>query len=119
MAKMKRYRGHFCIVCGRIPPNEEFSGKGHASHICKACGKKPEAKREEAIALSRISRVYRYGDLSRNNQRMLENYSHNANHRIREAAKEAIGSFRKGPFSVVGVGEDSGEEFYVEEDLGF
>jgi hypothetical protein len=119
MAKMKRYRGHFCIVCGRIRPNEEFSGKGHAAHICKTCTKKPEAKREEAIALNRISRVYRYGDLSRNNRRILENDSHNANKRIRDAAKEAIGSFRKGLFSVVGVGEDSGEEFYVEKDLGF
>jgi len=56
-----------------IRPNEEFSGKGHAAHICKTCAKKPEAKREEAIALNRISRVYRYGDLSRNNQRMIEN----------------------------------------------
>jgi len=56
-----------------IRPNEEFSGKGQAAHICKTCAKKPEAKREEAIALNRISRVYRYGDLSRNNQRMIEN----------------------------------------------
>jgi hypothetical protein len=118
MAKMKRYRGHFCKVCGRILPNERFSGRGHAAHICKACAKKPEEKRKEAIALNRISRVYRYGDLSRNNRRVLENYSHSPNERIREAATEAIGSFRKDSFSVVGEGEEAEDEFYMGKDLG-
>ena len=44
MAKKKRYRGDYCKVCGRILPNEKFSGKGYAAHICKACAKKPEEK---------------------------------------------------------------------------
>ena len=114
----KRYRGHYCKVCGRILPNEKFSGKGHAAHICKACAKKPEEKREEAFALNRISRVYRYGDLSRNNRGMLENYSHSPNERIREVATEAIESFRKGSISIVRGGEDSEKEFYVEKDMG-
>jgi hypothetical protein len=108
MAKTKRYLGHFCIVCGRIRPNEEFSGKGHAAHICKTCAKKPEAKREEAIALKRISRVYRYGDFSRNNQRMLENYSHSPDELIRFAAIEAISTFMIGP--------SPDEDEYFEED---
>jgi hypothetical protein len=118
MAKKKRYRGHFCIVCGRIRPNEKFSGKGHAAHICKACAKKPEEKRVEEITLNRILWVCRYGSLSRNNRRMLGKYSHSPNERIREAAIEAIRSLREGSFSVVGEGEDSKEEFYVGKDLG-
>jgi hypothetical protein len=118
MAKKKRYRGHFCIVCGRIRPNEKFSGKGHAAHICNACAKKPEEKRVEEITLNRISWVCRYGNLSRSNRRMLENHSRSPNERIREAAAEAIGSFRKGCFSVAGEAEDSEEEFYVEKDMG-
>ena len=118
MAKKKRYRGHYCKVCGRILPNEKFSGKGHAAHVCKACTKKPQEKREEAIALNRISRVYRYGDLSRNNRGMLENYSRSPNERIREAATEAIGGFRKGSFYFLGEDGGSEEEFYVEKDLG-
>ncbi|MFV9677697.1 MAG: zinc finger domain-containing protein [Methanosarcinales archaeon] len=40
MAKKKRYRGHFCKVCWGILPNEKFSGKGHAAHICNKCAKK-------------------------------------------------------------------------------
>ena len=40
MAKRKkRYRGHYCWCCGRIRPNEQFSGKGHARHLCKACAR--------------------------------------------------------------------------------
>ena len=37
MVKKKKYRGHFCKVCRKILPNEKFSGKGHAAHICKKC----------------------------------------------------------------------------------
>ncbi|OLN27401.1 hypothetical protein DSOL_4583 [Desulfosporosinus metallidurans] len=29
--------GHYCRICGRTRANERFSGKGHASHICKDC----------------------------------------------------------------------------------
>ena len=33
---MKKH-GHYCKVCGEYKANEKFSGKGHASHICKSC----------------------------------------------------------------------------------
>jgi Formamidopyrimidine-DNA glycosylase len=36
MAKKKR-QGHYCKVCGERKANEKFSGKGHATHICKKC----------------------------------------------------------------------------------
>ncbi|MBC2697170.1 MAG: hypothetical protein HF975_15430 [ANME-2 cluster archaeon] len=54
MAKKKRYRGHFCKVCRQILPNEKFSGKEHAAHICKKCAtkqKKEKKKQSEEIAL--------------------------------------------------------------------
>jgi len=99
MGKKKRYRGQFCMVCGEILANEKFSGKGHAAHICKACAKKPREKQEEDIALHRIERLYRYGNLSRNNKRMLEKYSQSPNKLISSAALEAISTFQKGPVS--------------------
>jgi methionyl-tRNA synthetase len=98
MAKKKRYRGHFCKVCGRILPNEKFSGKGHAAHICKECAKKPKERQSEEIALNRIYHVCHYQNLSRDNRRMLEKYSHSKRERIRSAALEVITVFRKGPF---------------------
>ena len=33
--------GHWCRICGRTKSNENFSGKGHKSHICKECSRKP------------------------------------------------------------------------------
>lgn len=100
MAKKKRYRGHFCKVCGRIRPNEKFSGRGHTIHICKPCAKKPKEKQDEGIALTRIYRVYRYGNLSRNNWQMLEKYSRSPQKRIRRAALEAIDTFSGGSIPV-------------------
>lgn len=40
---MKKAHGHYCRVCGRRRANEKFSGKGHARHICKACGREKRA----------------------------------------------------------------------------
>jgi len=99
MTKKKRYRGHFCKVCGRILPNEKFSGKGHAAHICKKCAKKTKEQQSEEIALNRIYHVYQYQNLSRDNRRMLEKYAHRKRERIRSAALEAIATFRKPPLS--------------------
>ena len=97
--KKKRYRGQFCKVCGRIRANEKFSSKGYTTHICKACAKKPKEQQAEEIALMRIYHVYLYGNLSRNNRKMLENYSRSSRERIRSAALEAITTFTKAPLS--------------------
>ncbi|HJH31654.1 MAG TPA: hypothetical protein C5S50_05645 [Methanosarcinaceae archaeon] len=51
MAKKKRYRGHFCKVCKQILPNEKFSGKGHAAHICKKCARKQKKKQSKENTL--------------------------------------------------------------------
>ncbi|HUW65719.1 MAG TPA: hypothetical protein VMW83_13705 [Spirochaetia bacterium] len=95
MARKKRYRGHYCHVCGLILPNEKFSGKGHAAHICRKCARKPLEQRAEETALHRISRVYGYMNLSRDNRRMLEDYSRSPRERVRVAAVEAIASFTR------------------------
>lgn len=34
---MKKPHGHYCRICHRHRANEKFSGRGHASHICKDC----------------------------------------------------------------------------------
>lgn len=73
--------------------NEKFSGKGHAAHVCKARAKKPPDQRDEEIALNRICRVYRYMNLSRDNLRMLENYSLSSRERLRLAVLSALASF--------------------------
>ncbi len=46
MAKKRRRRGHYCGCCGRVLPNECFSGAGHARHLCKDCSKLGKAELE-------------------------------------------------------------------------
>jgi hypothetical protein len=96
MGNKKQYRGHYCKVCGCIRPNERFSGKGHAAHICRTCDKKTKDEQNEQIALIRICRVYRYMNLSRDNRRMLEVYTRDFRERIRLAALDALDAFGKG-----------------------
>jgi hypothetical protein len=36
--------GHYCRICGRERPNEQFSGKGHQIHVCKRCQAKPKTE---------------------------------------------------------------------------
>ena len=47
MGKKKKYRGHYCWVCKTIRPNEKFTGKGHAKHICKECWQKKRKEMRE------------------------------------------------------------------------
>lgn len=37
--------GHYCRICGRERANEQFSGKGHKTHVCKRCQAKPKTER--------------------------------------------------------------------------
>jgi hypothetical protein len=38
--------GHYCRICGRERANEQFSGKGHKTHVCKRCQAMPKEERE-------------------------------------------------------------------------
>jgi hypothetical protein len=38
--------GHFCRLCLRIRPNEQFSGSGHRAHVCRECARMPQHERE-------------------------------------------------------------------------
>ena len=37
---MGKQQGHYCRICKQRKANEKFSGKGHATHVCKACAKR-------------------------------------------------------------------------------
>ncbi len=53
---MKR-GGHYCRVCGEYKANEKFSGKGHASHICKKCSALPLEERNQQETLTKLSNL--------------------------------------------------------------
>ena len=97
MAKKKRYRGHFCKVCRKILPNEKFSGKGHAAHICKKCTRKAKARKSEDTAITRIYSVLSCPNLSRDDREMLEKYARSGRERIRSRALTVLAVFTRHP----------------------
>ena len=46
--------GHYCRICGRSRPNEQFSGRGHRIHVCKKCQRLPRQKRDRIERLDEL-----------------------------------------------------------------
>lgn len=93
MAKKKKFKGHYCKVCDSYIANERFSGKGHASHICKKCSQLPIEEQNEQINLNRIFSLYRYSNLSKVNRIKLEKFLGKKSEKVREAAREMLDEF--------------------------
>jgi len=64
--------GHYCRICGRERPNEQFSGKGHRIHVCKRCKAMPKSKRQVIENLNDIFRFMRQSHISEKNVARLE-----------------------------------------------
>lgn len=45
---------HFCWVCERVRPNESFSGRNHARHVCRECARIPRSERDQKERLSAL-----------------------------------------------------------------
>ena len=76
MAKKKK-RGHYCRICGASKPNEAFSGKGHAKHICKECSSLPQERKNELQHINQIDRIAGKYPRSRQDWEFLEKMSKN------------------------------------------
>ena len=83
---MKKRRGHYCRICGAVKPNEAFSGKGHRTHVCKACSRRPKEEREEIEQSEEIFNYLRQSHISDKNVRRLQELSQSANGKISELA---------------------------------
>lgn len=62
MAKKKKHRenkphGHYYWVCGEHKANEKFSGRGHATHLCRQCHALPVAERNKMVAVRRAENM--------------------------------------------------------------
>ena len=57
MKKKHKPQGHYCKICGEHKANEKFSGKGHSTHICKACHALPVLRRNELVLMRKIERI--------------------------------------------------------------
>lgn len=79
--------GHYCKICGRIRANENFSGKGHAAHICKDCQKLPVEKRNELQTINKIMNLPFW--LSKEQISWLKKMTKSQNKEIAAVAQEA------------------------------
>ena len=80
--------GHYCYVCGRIRPNEAFSGRGHRTHVCRKC--KPITRTQEwkdTQAQHEIFNYLRQKNISKRNQKRLQELCASANATIAEQAQ--------------------------------
>ncbi len=46
--------GHYCRICGRSRPNEQFSGRGHRIYVCKKCQRRPREERDRIERLDEL-----------------------------------------------------------------
>ena len=79
--------GHYCRICGRVQPNEKFSGKGHKIHICKECSRMPKEKREIIEQEIEIYNYLKQSHISKKNIDKLKTLASTNNSRISELAK--------------------------------
>lgn len=85
----QRRSGHYCWSCDRMRPNEKFSGRGHARHLCKDCarlGKEELAYRQAIRNLERL--VTWEGIIPRKKRQQFRKYLEHEDDRVRAYAHE-------------------------------
>lgn len=75
MAKNRKQQGHYCRICGEYKANEQFSGKGHARHICKECQSLPDDVKADMVRCNEVERAAFKYPMSRQDWELLEKYA--------------------------------------------
>ena len=78
--------GHYCRICGRQRPNEQFSGKGHKIHICKRCKAKSKSERQAIEDTDRIFALMQQSHISERNVDRLKAMTKSENSRVASLA---------------------------------
>lgn len=81
--------GHFCWCCGRRRPNERFSGRNHARHLCRDCSRLGEDELVYRQHLRDIERLLGCsGRIERKQRASFERYLSHRDPRVRAHARE-------------------------------
>jgi hypothetical protein len=76
--------GHYCWCCDRFRANEQFSGKGHARHLCRECatlGQAEIAYRQAVRAIDRLADPFR-GIVPLRHRKAFERFLSHPNERV-------------------------------------
>ena len=96
MSKKKRYRGHWCRCCGRIRPNEKFSGRNHPRHLCRDCQKLGKEELEFQSAVRNIDRCVTWeGRIRREQRKTLDRFLSHPNERVQNHARRLVESIKR------------------------
>ena len=88
MGRKKKYQGHYCWACGRIRPNEQFSGAGHSRHVCRDCQKLGPKELAYRQGVRDIERCLNFGGgIRRKHGKTFDRFLEHSNPRIREYAQ--------------------------------
>lgn len=95
MAKKKRH-GHYCKICDQWKANEKFSGKGHATHICKECASLPIERKNELQRINKVERIAEKFRLTKEEWDLLEKYSKSNKYpELKEYASDVLAHHRQ------------------------
>ena len=79
---------HYCWVCGTHKAHEKFSGRGHATHMCKQCHALPVAERNEMVAARKADNMA-FRHLTEQEIKWLRKRMNDPRQEVRDAAREA------------------------------
>ena len=84
---MNKPHGHYCKSCGQRKSNESFSGKGHATHICKVCSRKSPAEQSAEMTMNKLCGLP-FRRLTDSEKKWLENRTHDSREDVRMLAQQ-------------------------------
>ena len=94
MSRKQRKRklpGHYCWVCDRRRPNEKFSGRGHARHVCRECARLGGEELAYRQNLRNLERCLTWeGIIPRKRRKTFERFLHHDDPRIHACAEEML-----------------------------
>jgi hypothetical protein len=90
--------GHYCRICGRERPNEQFSGKGHRIHVCKGCNAKPKSERQVIEDTNDIFAFMQQSHISERNVARLEQMTKSENPQVASLAAIVLKVARVKPY---------------------
>ena len=90
--------GHYCRICGRERPNEQFSGKGHKIHVCKHCKARPKSERQAIEDKDGIFAFLEQSHISEKNVVHLERMAKSDNPQVASLAAIVLDVARVKPY---------------------
>jgi len=90
--------GHYCRICGRERPNEQFSGKGHKIHVCKRCQARPKSERRAIEDKDDIFGFLEQSHISERNVARLERMAKSDNPQVASLATIVLDVARVKPY---------------------